>query len=85
MNLCQSLCEAVAVLLWAPVSATWLPAAVPPGPSEALVSGNAVNALLLVGPLAWRERNSGWDLTSQDCLPGGEQVEEFTRPKQGSC
>ena len=38
-----------------------------------------------VGPLAWRERNSGWDLTSQDCLPGGEQVEEFTRPKQGSC
>ena len=37
------------------------------------------------GPLAWRERNSGWELTSQDCLPGGEQVEEFTRPKQGSC
>ena len=51
LKLCQSLCGAVAVLLWAAVSAAWLPASGPPVPSEALVSGNAVNALLLGGPI----------------------------------
>lgn len=49
LNLNQSLCEVLAIL-WACVSVTRLPTSMLPVPSEALVSGNAVDVILLGGP-----------------------------------
>lgn len=70
LNRYQSLCDAVAVLLWVLFSVTGLPASLPPVRSEMLASGDTADSILLGGPNCLYERDSGCDTASQECPHG---------------